>query len=117
MIYRKLDSNGDYVFGQGAGNFLQDSPETVAQAVATRLKLFKGEWFTDTTAGTPYSSSVLGAGKISSYDNAIQEVILQTPGVVRITKYSSAVNSIARAAEINCTIDTLYGKASVSSIL
>ena len=117
MSYRKLDSNGDYTFGQGVNNFYVDQPETVGQAVMTKLKLFQGEWFLDTTAGTPYSSQILGAGMVATYDAAIQDVILSTPGVNSIISYTSSVNTATRSAEINCTIDTIYGIATIGSTL
>jgi hypothetical protein len=117
MIYRKLDANGDYTVGQGSGNFHKDQPEAVAQAVKTRLGLIQGEWFLDIKNGTPYNSQILGAGMVSKYDRAIQDVIVNTVGVKRIVSYSSGVNPDTRAASINCTIDTIYGQAEVQQIL
>ena len=55
MRYRKLDAAGDFVFGHGAADYHRDSPEAVAQAVLTRLKLHRGEWFLDRSEGTPYT--------------------------------------------------------------
>jgi hypothetical protein len=109
MMYRKLDVNGDYVFGQQTGNFYIDQVEAVAQAIKTRLGLFKGEWFIDTTLGTPYNTHILGAGTISRYDQAIQDVITNTPGVKALTDYKSGVNPFTRAAQVTCSVDTLYG--------
>ena len=117
MRYRKLDINGDFTFGRGAGNFLTNSPETVAQAVKTQLGLIEGEWFLDTSLGTPYNSRILGAGHVSSYDAAIQEVIVNTQGVLKITKYSSNFNPATRQARISVTIDTIYGMVSLNTIL
>ena len=117
MTYRKLDANGDYTFGQGSANFFIDQPEAVGQAVMTALKLFQGEWFLDTTAGTPYNSQILGAGMVATYDAAIQDVILSTQGVKSILSYISSVNTATRSAEINCTIDTIYGVTTVGSTL
>lgn len=117
MRYRKLDSNGDYTFGQASGNFLINIPEAVAQAVQTRLGLIEGEWFLDTTQGTPYNSKILGAGHIATYDAAIQDVILNTTGVESITQYSSVYDPINRAASITATIDTIYGSTTVNTSL
>lgn len=111
ITYRKLDDSGDYVFGQQSGNFYKDQPEAVAQAVKTRLGLIEGEWFLDISIGTPYNSQILGAGMVSKYDRAIQTVILNTVGVTRILEYSSQVNPLTRAAQVNCTIETAYGQA------
>jgi hypothetical protein len=114
MKYRQLSSSGDYTFGMGGGNFYQDVPAAVAQAVMTRLKLFEGEWFLDTTYGTPYDSQILGAGTISTYDAAIQQVILETQGVASIATYTSGVDPRTRAAAVNCAINTQYGQAQIA---
>lgn len=106
MLYRQLDSNGDYKLGA----FLSNTPETVAQAVKTRLLLWRGEWFLDVTDGTPYMQDILGHG--TNYDLEIQERILGTQGVTEITSYSSSV--INRSLAVSCTINTLYGSVSLS---
>lgn len=117
MTYRKLSSTGDYTFGRGSGNFYKDQPEAVAQAVQTRLGLIQGEWFLDVTNGTPYNSQVLGAGTVGKYDQAIQSVILGTPGVTQLLSYSSAVDPTTRKATISCDIDTVFGPTSVTATL
>jgi len=117
MKYRRLDENGDYVFGQGDGNFYKDQPEAVAQAIDTRLRLIEGEWFLDKYAGTQYNSKILGAGTINSYDLAIQQRIIGTPGFQQMTDYKSGVDQNTRNAQVICTIDTLYGPATVQTVL
>jgi hypothetical protein len=117
MKYRKLDANGDYTFGQQNGNFLTNIPAAVAQAVQTRLGLIQGEWFLDTTAGTPYNTEILGMGTVPLFDAAIQDVIVNTPGVNTIVDYASGVNPVNRQAAIACTIDTIYGITTVTQPL
>lgn len=115
LEYRRLDENGDYVFGQGKGNFYSNIPEAVAQAVKTRLDLIEGEWFLDTSEGTPYESQILGAGKINTYDQAIQVRILGTPGVTKLLQYSSQIDSTTRKLSVNCEIDTVFGTAEIAT--
>lgn len=115
MIYRKLTASGDYTFGKGAGDFISNSPETVAQAIQTALGLMQGEWFLDTTLGVPYDSRILGMGKKGSYDLAFQEAVIGVPGVLRITEYSSSVDPVTRKATVSCTVDTIYGQASFTA--
>ncbi len=106
--YRMLDANGDFVFGQGPGEFLVDSPLAVAQAIRTRLNLWEGEWFLDRTEGTPYSTKVLGMGTQMLYDQAIQDRILGTIGVRDIASYSSSLDQ-NRNLVITCVVDTIFG--------
>lgn len=117
MRYRKEDADGDYVFGRQELDFLTDSPEAVAQAVNTRLQLFKGEWFVDTSDGTPWRTEVLGKNTATTYDAAIRQRILRTPGVLRLTAYSSSVSTDTRNLSVNATIDTIYGSTQVQSLL
>jgi len=113
MRYRKLDANGDYSFGQGMANFYVDSPQAVAQAVETRLRLQTGEWFLDSTEGTPYQSEVLGTGTAATRDAAIQLRIAETQGFKELLSYSSNVDG--RKFSVEATIDTIYGETSVSA--
>ena len=102
MIYRALDQNGDYQIGV----FLSNSPQTVAQAVQTRLTLWLGEWFLDVTDGTPWMQDI--TGKNTNYDFEIQARILGTPGVTDLASYSSTVDQ-NRALTVSATINTIYG--------
>lgn len=117
MKYRKLDANDDYSFGKGKADFLANSPETVAQAVVTRLRLWRGEWFLDKTEGTPYNPSILGKHTLDSYDLAIRERILGTQGVKEILEYESHLYPETRTLTVTTTIDTIYGPASLQEVL
>lgn len=117
MRYRALSASGDYTFGVNGTNFLINSPAGVAQAVKTRLSIAVGEWFLDIGFGTPFQSKILGAGRVSTYDSAIQQVILDTPGVSAITQYSSSVNPNTRAASVFALIQTLYGVVTINTSL
>jgi hypothetical protein len=122
MRYRKLDPNGDMTFGHGAGDFWHNQVEAVGQAVKTRLLLFTGEWFLDTTAGTPWggfplSDLVVRSGRILaeqthlSRDAAIRDRIASTFGVTAMTVYGSNFEPNSRTFSVNATIDTIYGGA------
>jgi hypothetical protein len=115
LRYRALSATGDYTFGQGEANFLINSPAAVAQSVLTRLRLWEGEWFLDQTLGTPYTQQILGYNTAGLYDLAIQQQILNTPGVTSITQYSSSVDPETRALTINAAINTQYGPTAVTN--
>ena len=116
MRYRKLDASGDYVFGRSRNDFLVNSTECVAQAVVTRLALLRGEWFLDTSDGTPYSTDILGKADKITRDRAIRERVLGTPNVTEITSYFSTVDA-NRNLSVNLTITTAFGITTVSTNL
>ncbi len=115
MRYRALDADGDMTFGLGPRNFLVNTPEAVAQAVMTRLRLLAGEWFLDSEEGTPYTTQILGRNTEATYDQAIRERILDTQGVTALASYSSSL--VGRRLSVDATIDTIYGQATLSEVL
>ncbi|MGH8786838.1 MAG: hypothetical protein ACREYA_17365 [Cupriavidus necator] len=117
MRYRKLDADGDYVFGGQQADFYKDSPEAVGQAVLTRLRLLRGEWFLDKTEGTPWATEVLGKYTGGTYDAAIRQCILGTQGVLSLDAYSSSLDTENRALSVSATINTIYGTTTVQATL
>jgi len=117
MRYRKLDANGDRVFGHGQSDFWRDVPDAPAQAVLTRLHLEQGSWFLDTTEGIPWKTRVLGKYTGSTRDAVIRARVLGTQGVSGIAQYSSSLDRNTRAFAVNMTIDTIYGQATVQETI
>lgn len=115
MQYRREDADGDYTFGQGDGTFLVNTPECVAQAVKTRFELWKGQWFLDTTEGTPYIQSVLGKQRPEVYSLAIRDRISSTPGVLSILSFDTVNNGQSRRVTFTAAINTIYGQTTVTS--
>ncbi|MBC8950265.1 hypothetical protein [Xenorhabdus sp. TS4] len=113
MRYRREDSNGDYSFGQGDNTFLINSPETVAQAVKTRLSLWRGDWFLDVTEGTPYREAVLEKNYSSAM--SLRERILGTEGVIEIVSLDARRDPDTRQITITATINTRYGQTTLTS--
>lgn len=117
MKYRRLDENSDMSLGHGGADYLTDLPETVAQAVVTRLRLLTGEWFLDLTEGTPYTPAVLGKHTKDSYDMAIRERVFDTQGVTSIMEYESVFDGETRTLTVTIYIDTMYGPIKLQEVL
>lgn len=117
MRYRKLDVNGDRVFGGDQQAFLIDSPEAVGQAVLTRLRLNLGDWFTDTSDGTDWKTKVLGKYTENKRDPMLRARILGTTGVTSIVSYSSSFDPNTRQFNVTCTLNTLYGQVTIEESL
>lgn len=108
-----MSAIGDMTFGQGSRNFLVDTPAAVAQACMTRLRLWTNEWFLDLTAGTPYLHQVLGENTQSLYDAVIQQRILETPGIVGLESYQSALDGATRILTIQASVVTQFGTSTL----
>lgn len=105
MRYRPLDANGDATLGQP---FFTNDPDAVAQAIQTRMALWQGQWFLDTTDGTPWLQDILGPRAGRNPEAAIKQRILGTPGVDAIASYSSNYDAAARTFTVSCLVHTQY---------
>ena len=108
MRLRKIDSDQDMVFGHGSADYFRDQPEAPAQLVLSRLNLFVGDWFLDTSDGTPWRTEVLGRGTDNTRDRAIRVRVLATQSVTGIVSYASQVNRDTRADKTQVTLTTAY---------
>lgn len=113
MRYRKLSPDGDYMVNV----FLKDSPETVAQAILTRLRLITGEWFLDTSEGTPWRTQILGKYTGTTYDPALRARIIGTSGVRSIDAYASELDRDTRTLSVTATVTTIYGQTTIEATL
>ena len=115
MKVRKLSATGDYQLGHGDLDFMQDTPEAVAQNVMTRLALWRGRWFIDTQDGTPWLQQILG--KHEAVDVVLRSRILETPGVTSIDSFEAVLDPDTRSLSINATISTRYGQTQLQGDL
>jgi hypothetical protein len=116
ITVRKLDANWDPIQGQGLACFISDA-EAVAQIIATRLKLFQGEWYQDLSAGVPYFQDFLSKSASPQARNvftlALQTNILGAPYVTSISGVETNWDSAERAYSFSCTANTLFGPVPV----
>lgn len=111
MRYRKLDKDGNSQFGTSANDFHMNTPEAVAQAIRTRLDLWMGEWFADTSDGTGWNQSILGKRTKNLYELTLRQRVLETPGVIQIDDFQSSLNPDARRLTVSMVVTTIYGEA------
>lgn len=113
MISRRLDPDtGDIAT---AGEQFITGREEVAQCVQTRLRLFLGEYFRDITDGTPWFQEILGKfASIDNVENILRARIAETPGVVRLTNFSSTFDPVTRKYSVTAGILTEYGLAEIT---
>lgn len=115
MRYRKLDAAGDMLFGGDQAAYWRDVPEAPAHAALSRLYLFAGEWFLDTSDGTAWNTRVLGKDTADTRDPELRARILDTQGVTAIEDYTSDLSRDARRFSVAALLSTLYGRISLES--
>jgi len=105
MIRRSFDSNGDY----SINSFIDQSAATI-QAVTTRLRLFKGEWFLNLDSGVPWFQRVfVKPARLGEIERIIRSTILQTEGVDKLTKFDLVFDSSTRKLSVGFEGTTIYG--------
>lgn len=115
MKVRKQTKDGDYCFGHGDLDFYENQPEGVAQNVVTRLQLLRGTWFIDLLEGTPWYQEILG--KHDAVEVILRTRILETPGVLNIERFDTALDPNTRRLTITGVINTQYGQANLTEVL
>jgi len=97
------------------------STYAVSQAISTRLKLLKGEWFEDVSEGLPLFQSILGqngtTNNLTIADALIKERIVGTQDVTSIESFSSTYDSETRSYSFTVTVNTKYGTTTVATTL
>lgn len=117
MRYRKLDANGDMVFGGDQAAFWVNVPDAVGQAIGTRLRLNYGEWFLDITDGTNWATGVLGTQTQATRDMILKARILATQGVTQLLQFAPSFDGNARKYTVVAAVNTEYGVTQVQETL
>ena len=114
LIYRRLDENGDMVFGQANTGHLR-TLDAMAQVLKTRLAAVEGEWWEGDDGALPYFTQIL-AGRATeanrqAFDLLVVDRIMDTKGVVSVENIESSVEN--RRYSFRCTVNTVYGQVNV----
>lgn len=114
MLYRVLDENGDYSFGNNKQDYI-DGVDAVAQAIQTKVLLFYGEWWENIGIGIPMFQSIIGqmnpeALKISS-SLLITQRIQEIPEVQSVNNVE--IERVGRQLIFSIDVNTTEGQATV----
>ena len=81
----------------------------------TRFLLWYGQWFLDTTEGTPWIQSVLGKAKSRIPTTSLSVSGSETQGLASITAFNTTVDGTTRRVTFTATVETIYGTTTVTS--
>lgn len=117
MKVRKLDGSGDLVT---RGILWASDKDAVAQNVATRLKLYLGEYFRDITDGVPWfekdngTDGILGKGySLVQVESILRNRIARTKGVLKLLSFSIDFDETTRKMTVSCSVLTEWGAEEV----
>lgn len=111
-----IDESGD-IYLDAKGNIaVVDGLEGLRQKVMSVLKMIRGEWVLDITAGVPYMDSILIKGADEgTVRNIYDKAILEVEGVVAIANSSGVLDRVTRRYSYAADVRTIYGKLEVQN--
>lgn len=113
MIFRNLDADGDWTFGQGIQNYVSGN-EAIGLNIKTRLLSWLYDCFFDQFAGIDWLTRLGAKNQRNALELDLRRVILQSYGVTAINSFSSTL--IGRAYVANYSINTIYSQNYIDSL-
>jgi hypothetical protein len=107
---RALDSDGDWIFGQGKASYLVGL-SAVIEDISTALNTFMGECFWDLGFGVDYFNLAGAKVEVMQQNLILQcrKMIATRQGVTRVVSVESTFNRTRRSFTIKYTVNTVYG--------
>lgn len=87
-----------------AGFTAIDGVESVRQRVLQALRFNQGEWFLNTSAGTPYLTQIFGTRFAPLSESVIRRHISDVPGVDDVASITSTFDSATRRLNISVVV-------------
>ena len=107
-MMRRIDERGELITS-GDSLFVYRS-EGVALNILTRLRLFLGESFRDTSDGTAWLQDVLiRTDDLTVISQTLQSRITKTPNVSEIISFNAKQDPTSRRLNITCQVLTAFG--------
>ncbi len=107
MIFRNLDKNGDWSFGQGLSNYISRNA-AIGLNVKTRLLSWLNDCFFDMNAGVDWTNRLGSKNQRTLLERDLRRIILQSYGVTAIVTFDTVL--VGRLFTANYTIDTIFTK-------
>lgn len=88
------------------------------QRLKQSLWFFLGEWYLDITDGVPYYQNILVKAPVQlTVESTLKAAILDTPGVLELTKFNVTYTNAPRQLALEFETSTLYGSAQISEVI
>jgi hypothetical protein len=112
------DINTSDIVLQNGDILMIDNAERVAQQILITLRFWYGEWFLNTTEGTPYLEYILvKKPNMAHIRQILTEQIQSVEGVKAVTDMGLTFDQRERSLLVEYTADTDYGLVTDKAIL
>lgn len=113
MIIANLDSNHDWLFGQGLANYLNGNP-AIGLNIETRLLSWVNDCFFDKLAGIDWTNRLGSKNQRALLEADLRRVVLQSYGVTSIVSFDTVLNG--RNFSATYSVNTIFSKAYINSV-
>ncbi len=107
MIFRNLTDTGDWTFGAGVSNYV-DQNQAIGLNIKTRLYSWVNDCFFDIRAGIDWTNRLGSKNQRGLLELDLRRVILQSFGVTAITSFDTVLNG--RTFTARYSVNTIYSK-------
>lgn len=115
MIFRALDANGDWTFGNGVQNYLT-AEDAINADIRTGLRTFLNECFFALNFGVDWWN-LLGSKNQQGILLQCRSMIVSRYGVTRINAVNVTLDRTTRKMSLSYNVDTIYSRGVSSTLL
>ncbi len=113
MIFRNLDSDGDWTFGSGRGNYVSGNA-AIGLNIKTRILSWVGDCFFNQGAGIDWVNRLGSKNQRALLELDLRRIILQSFGVTGIISVATVLNN--RNFSANYSVNTTFSQEYIDSI-
>ena len=113
MIFRNLDSDGDWSFGKGRNDYVSQN-QAIGLNIKTRILSWVNDCFFDLNAGIDWLNRLGSKNQRALLELDLRRIILQSDGVTGILTFDSQL--IGRNFTANYSVQTIYSQSYTDSI-
>lgn len=109
QTFRGIDSDGDWIFGQGRANYFRNN-DAIQADIKTALQMFMGECFWNTQFGVDWWNLIGGKNPSAQAGIILQTrtIILGVDGVTQINSVSVSYTNAVRRLALQYSINTIF---------
>lgn len=113
MIFRNLDSAGDWCFGKGLNDYTNQN-KAIGLNIKTRLQSWVNDCFFALTAGIDWYNRLGSKNQKALLEQDLRRVILQSEGVTGILSFDTVL--VGRTFTANYSVQTQFSQSYQDSI-